>query len=369
VRGCCSVYGLPGEPVSALWLPSSTWCAIAVVHGYVGNRCATFPLQLHGIEVDCLNSVQLSNHTGYGEFRGQVLSGDDLTALLEGLKMHGFLDEYSHLLTGYIGSESFLRRVVALVDEMRASRSVSWVCDPVLGDHGVCYVPESLVRVYRDLVIPRASILTPNQFEAELLSGRSVTSLEQALLALNDLHLQGVPTVIMTSSELPPGQDATMLLVGSCSWEAASDDASLWPEGSFGVGPHAEFAITIPKLRGAFTGTGDLTASLLLARVSQEGGATRLPSVCLQVLRSLRAVVKRTSEWMSSERGAEWATSLSSHVERARASGVGPRAKVPPAELRLVQSRFDLLEPPEDDALIMSVVVGGGELVPAKLCV
>ena len=35
-----------------------------VVHGYVGNRCAVFPLQLLGYDVDFINSVQFSNHTG-----------------------------------------------------------------------------------------------------------------------------------------------------------------------------------------------------------------------------------------------------------------------------------------------------------------
>lgn len=35
-----------------------------VVHGYVGNKCAVFPLQLHGFDVDPINSVQFSNHAG-----------------------------------------------------------------------------------------------------------------------------------------------------------------------------------------------------------------------------------------------------------------------------------------------------------------
>lgn len=38
-----------------------------VVHGYVGNRCAVFPLQKLGYEVDFINSVQFSNHTGEGK--------------------------------------------------------------------------------------------------------------------------------------------------------------------------------------------------------------------------------------------------------------------------------------------------------------
>uniref|UniRef100_A0A5F8G783 pyridoxal kinase n=1 Tax=Monodelphis domestica TaxID=13616 RepID=A0A5F8G783_MONDO len=34
-----------------------------VVRGYVGNRAATFPLQVLGFEIDTVNSVQFSNHT------------------------------------------------------------------------------------------------------------------------------------------------------------------------------------------------------------------------------------------------------------------------------------------------------------------
>lgn len=43
-----------------------------VVSGYVGNKSATFPLQVLGFEVDAINSVQFSNHTGYGHWKGQV---------------------------------------------------------------------------------------------------------------------------------------------------------------------------------------------------------------------------------------------------------------------------------------------------------
>lgn len=47
----------------------------AVVHGYVGNKCAVFPLQLMGFDVSPVNSVQFSNHTAYPRFRGEVLDG------------------------------------------------------------------------------------------------------------------------------------------------------------------------------------------------------------------------------------------------------------------------------------------------------
>lgn len=76
-----------------------------VVHGHVGNCATTFPMQLHGFQVNAVNSVQFSNHTGYKQgIKGKVLSGDDVTELIDGLDMNGLLDNYSHMLTGYIGS-------------------------------------------------------------------------------------------------------------------------------------------------------------------------------------------------------------------------------------------------------------------------
>jgi len=326
------------------------------VHGYVGNRCAVLALQLHGIEADCLNSVQLSNHTGYGVFKGQVLSGDDLDVLAGGLRTNGLLESYTHVLTGYIGSESFLRRVVALVDEIRdtssSEQTPAWVCDPVLGDHGRCYVPRELVAVYRTEVVRRATVLTPNQFEAELLSGRTIRTLGDAADALRALHAMGCDTVVMTSSDLPDAGEGAMLLVASCPWEAVEGDEAVWPEGEFGSGPSAVFAVTIPTLPGAFTGTGDLTAALLLALRHRNGGKG-VAGACLEAVRALQTVCKATAEWASSPAGV--ARAKAGEETAARTEG----AKAPPPELRLVQSRHALVNPPACEGVELVAVVDG----------
>ncbi|XP_046688578.1 pyridoxal kinase-like [Homalodisca vitripennis] len=75
-----------------------------VVSGYVGNKSACFPLQVLGIEVDFINSVQFSNHTGYGLYKGQVLNEKDLGDLIDGLSANKLDTSYTHLLTGYIGN-------------------------------------------------------------------------------------------------------------------------------------------------------------------------------------------------------------------------------------------------------------------------
>lgn len=71
-----------------------------VSHGYVGNKVSVFALQVWGYEVDPINSVNLSNHTGYPVFRGDVLTGEQLWTIFDGLMQSGLLDGYTHLLTG-----------------------------------------------------------------------------------------------------------------------------------------------------------------------------------------------------------------------------------------------------------------------------
>ena len=156
------------------------------VRGHVGNKAAVLPLQVLGHEVDIVNSVQLSNHTGYPTVKGQVLSGEDLDTLIEGLESNQLLPDYSHVLTGYIGSLSFLESIASAVSKVKWWREkaaadakkkgletvcdeLCYVCDPVLGDEGKLYVPKELVSAYRETLIPLAAIVTPNQFEVEQL--------------------------------------------------------------------------------------------------------------------------------------------------------------------------------------------------------
>ena len=132
----------------------------------MGNKSAVFPLQLLGFDVDVVNSVQFSNHTGYPNgWEGDVLAGDELRALVNGLQRNHLLDHTGHVLTGYIGSASFLEAVLEVVQTLRAKSAgkVRFVCDPVLGDRGEFYVPKELVVLYREKVLPLADVVTPNE--------------------------------------------------------------------------------------------------------------------------------------------------------------------------------------------------------------
>ncbi|XP_004490860.1 pyridoxal kinase isoform X1 [Cicer arietinum] len=295
-------------PILSLALPSETGRVLSIqshtVQGYVGNKSAIFPLQLLGYDVDPINSVQFSNHTGYPSFKGQVLNGEQLWELIEGLEANDLL-YYTHLLTGYIGSVSFLNTVLDVVSKLRSiNPELTYVCDPVLGDEGKLYVPQELVTVYRDRVVPIASMLTPNQFEAELLTGLGIQSEEDGREACNLLHAVGPSKVVITSINV----DGNLLLIGSYLKEKGH--------------PPKQFKIAIPKIQAYFTGTGDLMTALLLGWSNKH--PDNLEKAAELAVSSLQALLQRT-------------------LNDYKSAGHDPKSSS--LEIRLIQSQDDIRSP------------------------
>ena len=247
----------------------------------VGNKAAVFPLQLLGFDVDVINSVHFSNHTGYqGGWKGDVLNGDQLRSILTGLEKNGLLQDVSHLLTGYIGSESFLTAVLEVLKTLRKYSKVRFVCDPVLGDAGNFYVPQELVKVYQEKVIPLADVVTPNQFEVEQLTGVTIKTMEDAKNACQILLDMGPSLVFITSLELTDhaeSSDEPVITVLSARRNEIGDE--FW-------------RIDSPLFPGHFTGTGDLTAALLLGHTAKT--PNDLKGCMEKVVSTMHAVIERT---------------------------------------------------------------------------
>lgn len=73
-----------------------------------------------GFEVDQINSVQFSNHTGYKNgFKGQVLNEKELADVYAGLVDNDLHKLYTHLLTGYVGNPAFLREIASILRSLR----------------------------------------------------------------------------------------------------------------------------------------------------------------------------------------------------------------------------------------------------------
>ena len=102
------------------------------VHGFVGNKATTFPLQMYGFDVDAINTVTLSNHPAYLKVcKGSRLSIDEYKTLISGLTENNLLN-YNVILSGYMTSPDLLREVAQTVRQVReVNPDVVYVLDSV----------------------------------------------------------------------------------------------------------------------------------------------------------------------------------------------------------------------------------------------
>ena len=168
------------------------------VHGFVGNKASTFPLQVLGFNVDALNNVHYSNHPGYKEgYRGTSLEPSEITNVFEGLQLNNLID-YDIILSGYSKSVDMIFELENVIKKVREiNNDVLYVCDPVLGDNGRFYVPDTLLEAYKTKLIPIASVVTPNQFEAEVITGIKITNQGDSVRACEVFHSLGVEICLL----------------------------------------------------------------------------------------------------------------------------------------------------------------------------
>ncbi|CAO3595839.1 unnamed protein product [Absidia cylindrospora] len=275
-----------------------------MVSGYCGNKAATFPLQTLGFDVDILNTVQFSNHTGYSSWTGGRLTASDVQQLFDGMETNGLMDHYTHVLTGYIGNFDILRTIEDKVKQLKTkSPKLVYVCDPVMGDGGRLYVAPEIVPLYRD-ILSVADVITPNQFEAEVLADMKITSVKSAKEVIQRIHDFGVDRIVITSLSLP-SQDVPASIIlppgndpqnGTTAAATHDDEQPLYcltsqrlPDGAL-----QQHLISFPTYEGYFTGTGDLFSALTVARLQDYPHS--LAHAIFKVVSSVNAVTRLTWE-------------------------------------------------------------------------
>lgn len=220
-----------------------------VAYGYVGNRAAVFPLQRLGHEVTAINTVQFSNHTGYGKWTGDIMSLDHIERIFEGLEERGALKNLDAVLTGYLGNPELGETLLKWLKVIKQHNpDVIYCCDPVMGDVGRgIFVRAGVPEFFKNVAVHAATIMTPNQFELQLLTGIEIKSLQDAQKACRILHDQGVKIVLVTS---------LMRLDGN------PDEIEIFLSSSQG-----QFLIATPHLNMpiAVNGSGDATTAIFLA--------------------------------------------------------------------------------------------------------
>lgn len=232
---------MPGPEMPRV-LSIQSWVAC----GTVGNAAALFALQRLGCEVWSLNTVALSNHTGYGRWRGGTVPAREIAGLFDGIAELGVLNRCDAVLSGYLGEAEagpVLLDIVARVKQ--ANPRALYCCDPVMGDAGTgWYVPADVREFYRDRALAAADIATPNRFELEWLTDGPVATMAQAAAAAQTLRRHGPGIVLVTSLEPAAGRLAVVA-----------------------AGAEGVWAVDTPRLPIEATGCGDALAALFLARL------------------------------------------------------------------------------------------------------
>ncbi len=172
-----------------------------VAYGHVGNRSAVFPLERLGIDVWPVNTVQFSYNTGKPGWCGTTFGSDNIRGIVHSMDSRGILAGCDSVLSGYMGDAGTGEAILEAVDIVRKAHPAAlYCCDPVMGDFpGGLYVKPDLSVFMREQAVPRANIVIPNHFEAELLSGIAIDSLGSALHAVGTIHAMGPEIVILTS--------------------------------------------------------------------------------------------------------------------------------------------------------------------------
>ncbi len=252
-----------------------------VAYGHVGNDAAMLPLQLLGMQPVAVHTVQFSNHTGYGEFKGQVFTPAHIGDVLDGLRARGVLARCQAVLSGYLGDAGVGEAILSAVQEIRAARpALHYLCDPVMGDVGRgLFVRPGIPEFLRRRALAQASIVTPNQYEFELLlGGAPLASVDEAVAAARGLlgaaPGTGPALIVVTSlrtPDLPEDRLGTLAVTADAAWLVQTPFIDLQP---------------LPN------GMGDVFSAVLLGHLLR-GAAT--PDAVSGAVSSLYALVSRTT--------------------------------------------------------------------------
>jgi pyridoxine kinase len=257
-----------------MWGVSILSIQSSVAYGHAGNSAAVFPLQRLGREVWPVITVHFSNHTGYGDWRGPLLSAADIADVILGIEERGVMGRCDAVLSGYQGGEDVGAVILDAVAKVRSHNAGAvYCCDPVMGDVGRgMFVRPGIPELMRDQVVPAADIVTPNHFELDFLTGTSSRTLTELLDAVDELRSAGPSVVLVTSVLLDDTPDDSLDLVA--------------------VSGEGAWRTRTPRLDVVPAGAGDLTAAVFLANLLD---GRQLDEALARTTSSVFAVIEATT--------------------------------------------------------------------------
>ncbi|GAB67391.1 Pyridoxal kinase [Plasmodium cynomolgi strain B] len=214
-----------------------------VLDGFCGNNIASFVLRRRGHAPKIFNTVQ-------------------------------YYSKYKHL--GVEMKQEEMKIILgALKEDLAAAGDYLWICDPVMGDNGKLYVDKDVVLAYKEC-IPFVDIMTPNQFELELLCDRKIKNESDVITCVRFLLNRGVKLIVVTSVQYLFDKDHLYLYVAYQNSQ----------------GELVAYKYKIFRFDFDVCGSGDLFAALLLSFLIRHRGNVLL--IVSKVLNIVHNVIKNS---------------------------------------------------------------------------
>ena len=150
-------------------------------------------LGVHGMTVICAVTAQNSvGVQGYWELPAEAVRAQ-LDSVLGDIGTQA-------IKTGMLASAA----LVATVSEALAEVAAPVVVDPVaVSKHGDSLLSAGTLEAVRDMLLPLATVVTPNLLEAELLTGMKINDEAQMLAAARMINAMGPQWVLVKGGHLP----------------------------------------------------------------------------------------------------------------------------------------------------------------------
>ena len=137
----------------------------------------------------------------------------------------------------------------AVAQVKAANPDATYTCDPVMGNAtSGCFVDPAIPPIIREQVVPKADIITPNQFELGFLTDTSPLTLDETLESADLARAMGPSTVLVTSVLFSEDTIGMLAVTGDGAW-----------------------LVETPRLPMKANGSGDITAAMFTAHLHETG--------------------------------------------------------------------------------------------------
>ena len=207
-----------------------------------------------GVQACPLPTAVLSNQSCYSSYFIKDLT-EEMDGITEKWKELGF--SFDGIYTGYIASEKQAGNIISFINDFKKEGTIL-LSDPVMGDEGIVYpgFTEGLCGKIKEIA-SLAEIITPNITEIGILAENKADYLYRA--PKDNGYME---TIRHMAESILAGNTKTVVVTG-IEYKGEEDSEKMFYNAV--VTKNSFQTVKSPVLKGSFSGTGDILASIICA--------------------------------------------------------------------------------------------------------